>query len=447
MSETPRLALPYLAPQQAQKHVTMNEVIRRLDAIVQASVETRALASPPGGPVEGGAYIPASGASGEWSGADGQIAIYQDGAWAVIPPQTGWRVWVVDEAALLAWSGAEWVQISGGEPAGTTILGVNAVADTINRLSVNTPSVLFNREAADINLTLNKAAAGDDARIALQTGFSSRALIGLLGGDDFTIKVSADGQSYQDGLFIEAGTGFVGVNTNTPAQRLHVDGGIVAGNNTGFHSTDASGAVSRILHAGADNNIYFNGLIAKELRFRTDNVTRMRLAADGGVIIGAAVGASKGAGTVNAQAVYDDNVLLSCYVFDQVVDGGIDARKWDEKVPDRVYPDVEGEGASIDEQGVAEGREPRVERRRHEPMRRFRRRIGTVHDPLTLDGYARHWKEKRHLTTMPNEAGFDGKSSLSVGDWAQRLLETVEIQAVLIEQLNQRMKRLETQRE
>ncbi len=32
MTETPNLALPYLQSQQAQKHVTLNETLRRLDA-------------------------------------------------------------------------------------------------------------------------------------------------------------------------------------------------------------------------------------------------------------------------------------------------------------------------------------------------------------------------------------------------------------------------------
>ena len=71
-------------------------------------------------------------------------------------------------------------------------------------------------------------------------------------------------------------------------------------------------------------------------------------------------------------------------------------------------------------------------------MRKFEQRIGGAHDPLTLDGYARHWKEKRHLTSMPNEASFDPERGMSAGEWIQRLVETVEIQAVLIEALNQR---------
>ena len=88
-----------------------------------------------------------------------------------------------------------------------------------------------------------------------------------------------------------------------------------------------------------------------------------------------------------------------------------------------------------------------LERQAHAPMRKFAARIGAAHDPLTLDGYAAHWKEKRHLTSMPNEAHFDAERGMAAGEWIQRLVETVEIQAVLIEQLNGRIKALEAARQ
>ena len=48
MTDTPNLTLPYIFASQAQKHVTHNEAIRTLDCLVQLSVESRALTSPPG---------------------------------------------------------------------------------------------------------------------------------------------------------------------------------------------------------------------------------------------------------------------------------------------------------------------------------------------------------------------------------------------------------------
>jgi hypothetical protein len=43
----------------------------------------------------------------------------------------------------------------------------------------------------------------------------------------------------------------------------------------------------------------------------------------GGVVVGAPTGGDLGAGTINAEAVYDDNTLLSDYVFDYYFDGYI----------------------------------------------------------------------------------------------------------------------------
>ena len=62
--------------------------------------------------------------------------------------------------------------------------------------------MLLNNAGADIEATVNKAAAGNDASFAFKTGFSARALIGLLGTDDFSFKVSPDGSAYFDAILI-----------------------------------------------------------------------------------------------------------------------------------------------------------------------------------------------------------------------------------------------------
>ena len=41
MDQTPNLKLPYIMPSQAQKHVTHNEALRFLDAVVHLSVKSR----------------------------------------------------------------------------------------------------------------------------------------------------------------------------------------------------------------------------------------------------------------------------------------------------------------------------------------------------------------------------------------------------------------------
>ena len=138
MDNTPNLRLPYIMAAQAQKHVTHNEAIRALDALVQLSVADRTLSSPPASPAEGARYIIAAGGSGVWLGNAGKIAAWQDGAWEFYEPLPGWIAWVANENIAVVWTGAAWVALSSspaGEAATFSQLGVNATPDAINRLA------------------------------------------------------------------------------------------------------------------------------------------------------------------------------------------------------------------------------------------------------------------------------------------------------------------------
>jgi Protein of unknown function (DUF2793) len=154
MSDTDNLRLPYLMAAQAQKHVTHNEALRGLDAIVQLSVADRDLAAPPGSPADGERYLIAAGATGDWAGHDGKIAAYQDDAWMFYEPREGWITWVADEDITLAFDGTNWVTLSGASVSvnPTPLVGVNATADTTNRLSVSSPATLLNHEGTDHQL-------------------------------------------------------------------------------------------------------------------------------------------------------------------------------------------------------------------------------------------------------------------------------------------------------
>ena len=64
MDTTENLNLPYILPAQAQKHVTHNEAIRALDALLHLAVLSRSATAPPASPVAGVRYIVPSGATG-----------------------------------------------------------------------------------------------------------------------------------------------------------------------------------------------------------------------------------------------------------------------------------------------------------------------------------------------------------------------------------------------
>ncbi|MGY6634212.1 MAG: DUF2793 domain-containing protein [Alkalilacustris sp.] len=350
---TTHLGLPYLMAAQAQKHVTHNEALRLLDAMVQLSVLDRTRTAPPASPADGDRHLVASGSTGLWAGWDLNVAFHVDGAWIRLVPRPGWLVWVADEGAFLVWSGSSWASV--GEPrdvpdsvfslvndadptrkavfslagissgqtrtytlpntsselailagtqtfsgnktfsgtltasggtatigtstgtatygvgtgattngttktvnlgtggasgsntvvnigsatsgaGGTTVINTPTVtfansvtqvgmpqanltaqqlglgwatADAFNRFSINTPAMLFNHAGNGIEATFNKNAPADDAAFAFKTGFSARALIGLLGNDDFGFKVSPDGSTYYDAIRIDRASGRV----------------------------------------------------------------------------------------------------------------------------------------------------------------------------------------------------------------------------------------------
>jgi hypothetical protein len=217
MDSSPRLQLPLLLPNQAQKHVTHNEALRRLDALVQLAVADRDLTAPPASPEEGACWLVGAGASGDWAGHDDEIAAWQDGAWAFIAPATGWRVYVADEALLCVWSGAGWTEAvpAPGLLQNLALLGIGTEADGTNPFAAKLNKALWSAKAVgeggdgDLRYTLNKEAPGNVLSLLMQSGWSGRAEIGLTGDDDLRVKVSADGASWTEALAIDRTDGRV----------------------------------------------------------------------------------------------------------------------------------------------------------------------------------------------------------------------------------------------
>jgi hypothetical protein len=108
MTNTPRLALPAIEAAQAQKHVTHNEALTLVDALIQLAVESRTLTTPPGTLVDGACYIPAAGATGAWAGWSGQIALFSGGGWIRVVPVSGVKAWVKAERLTITYEDGIW---------------------------------------------------------------------------------------------------------------------------------------------------------------------------------------------------------------------------------------------------------------------------------------------------------------------------------------------------
>ncbi|MCT4372254.1 DUF2793 domain-containing protein [Yangia mangrovi] len=201
------LSLPYLAPAQAQKHVTHNEALLRLDALVQLAVQSRTLPDPPAEPAPGARYLLPAAAGGAWSGQGGALAFWDGTAWQFLAPGPGWLAFVLDEAAALVWQEGDWQEMSLPSRGQMLELGVNAAPDAVNRLAVASEATLLSHAGAGHQLKINKAAAGDTASLLFQSGWSGRAEMGCAGEDDFSVKVSEDGAGWRIGLSLSATTG------------------------------------------------------------------------------------------------------------------------------------------------------------------------------------------------------------------------------------------------
>ncbi|MCJ2046780.1 DUF2793 domain-containing protein [Methylobacterium sp. J-078] len=221
MSETtPRLALPLIAAGQAQKHVTHNEALAELDALVHLACLDKDRASPPPSPTEGDRYLVlASEPTGAWAGLSGQVVRFQDGVWIGAVPRAGWLAWIADEGLVYVHSGSAWIALGSTIAALQNLarVGLGTTADAGNPFAAKLNKALWTAlttgegGSGDLRYILNKQAAGNVLSLLFQSGFSGRAELGLTGDDDLSLKVSADGSTFREALRVNRGTGALAV--------------------------------------------------------------------------------------------------------------------------------------------------------------------------------------------------------------------------------------------
>lgn len=205
MTQTNRLNLSYIAPAQAQKHITVNEAFRQIDRLSQISVIARDVNAQPSEPQSGKAYILPPNATGEsWSNApENTLAFYDDG-WHFSEPREGFQVWVEAEQTTLVFSDGNWITL----PLTTTDqMGINTSPDNINRLSVKSDAELLTHDditpgSGDARKLINKKSVTHTASVLFQNNYAGRAELGLIGEDDFAIKTSIDGSTFNTAMRI-----------------------------------------------------------------------------------------------------------------------------------------------------------------------------------------------------------------------------------------------------
>ena len=233
MSETTsQLDLPLVMPDQAQKHVTVNEALLRLDALVQLSVESRSVSAQPATPQEGARWIlPAAASGAEWMHfAAGDIAIFRDGYWSSATPREGWRADVRDETAEVVFRAGSWTPgipdtILAADTAGAQTRAI-VLAQTLSDRSG--PSVISNVTIPDRAVLL---------------GVSVRTTAAITGAASFDCGIAGELSKFGGSLGVSAGASNIGV---IGPQAFYADTPIVLSANGGDFT---GGSVAIAIHA------------------------------------------------------------------------------------------------------------------------------------------------------------------------------------------------------
>jgi len=178
MSETYQFKLPLLQAAQAQKHVTVNEALAKMDALAQLRVQSRVL-DVPGAPVDGQSYIVPNAATGVWAGQDGKIALYLNGGWEFVPALDGWSAWVVDEAAWLRFKAGIW---------GYAVLSVDPAKASARMVDIEFDHVITAGATNQTSVVIpdHSSVVGVTARVITDIVFSGATTfkVGVTGADN-----------------------------------------------------------------------------------------------------------------------------------------------------------------------------------------------------------------------------------------------------------------------
>lgn len=289
------LQLPYLLASQAQKHVTHNEAIRLLDGLVQMSVIDRDLTAPPFSPSDGDRYIVGSGATGDWTGWDLNVAYYVDGVWTRLAPRPGWRAWIEDEKLLRVWDGAAWASITPAALQNLSVLGIGTTADAGNPFSAKLNSALWTALSTgeggtgSLYFSINKQGAAKDLDFSLQQGYVTKALFGLFGSNNVRLAVSEDGSAFLDALIVDRLTGIVD-QPRLPRFKAYTNYDNYVGigtwtkiglNNTDYNDQGAFDAANNHFVAPVDGTYLFGATLLYKINASTTARMRGRLVLNG----------------------------------------------------------------------------------------------------------------------------------------------------------------------
>lgn len=114
MTQTPNLELTEVTEADTPAAEDLNDSFWAIDTILQLSVLSRIVTTPPTNAVQGDRYIVPAAATGEWSGRERHIAYMTPAGWRFRAPRQGWVAYSVDDDLEYRFVGTEWEEIPPG---------------------------------------------------------------------------------------------------------------------------------------------------------------------------------------------------------------------------------------------------------------------------------------------------------------------------------------------
>lgn len=130
MPETTRHKLPFLAVSQAQKEITYNEALIRIDALLHAVAQAE-LANPPvlTDADIGKCWLVGASPAGEWAGKPNHIAVWVGGGWRFCVPVEGMRLRTLSSGTDHVYSQSTWIAAPAiADPENGAVIDVEARA-------------------------------------------------------------------------------------------------------------------------------------------------------------------------------------------------------------------------------------------------------------------------------------------------------------------------------